>query len=794
MRLRISRSFLFLRMPIQLRLLCFLILLTSFGCTRQQDSSFDPWAYFGDQTTHVLAFNHTSLGLQNLKQQQNRGLGISWNELPSIVDSLSLNLNHQGSSILFLNRPTILNQSDNTKTTFTWVISETDTTANTASKEFIHKKDTVFVFSKNQYRIVTNTKANLPEHQNPHYKTINGLVKMIQLKKDKPLVIGQKLERSLGHIRLNQGSWAVYDVQSNSGAQSAHGILLINDKDSLMAQNQKPLALDLGQNPSVLKTPEVIPIGAQSSLSLALNSPESLTAKIRAVDSLFTPHPFIETLEEASLIELNNSKALVIKSLDLNLSLGALTKNWNSEETYRGVVLRSFDPEQSAVHSLSQIFSELPIMTQLFTWEDFLILTPTKELAQQYISALYNKNTLKRSSIWLSAEEDLSRESTLLSWINDKETTQFRILQLTTDQGFSHLNYSVQYGDQKVNNKPSGPLLQSIRLNAPALGVPKFFSNHKTGGKDIVVQDLNHRLYFIKSNGKISWYRDLNEPILGSIQEVDLLRNGKKQLAFVTASKWYVIDRNGRDVRSFPKRFQDPRTQPLAIFDYDNNRKYRFVIVQDRFVLMYDAKGKRVKGFTYNKAPTTVSHPPKHLRIRGKDYLLFLLKNGQLKILSRTGKVRVPVQEQFDFGTNVPIKRDGKFVFWTKEGSQIQISPNGTVDKLTAKSPVQYRAVYQGLHTIEFDDPILRIDQHLIELPLGDYLGPQVFKFGNKLRTVMIDKERQNIYVYNSEGRLSNDYPLFGTSTIDMADINKNGHLEIVVLGQDNEVLIYRID
>ena len=272
------------------------------------------------------------------------------------------------------------------------------------------------------------------------------------------------------------------------------------------------------------------------------------------------------------------------------------------------------------------------------------------------------------------------------------------------------------------------------------------------------------------------------------------MRNGKKQLAFTTTSKWYVIDRNGRDVGLFPKSFKDPITQPLAIFDYDNNRKYRFLIIQKRSVLMYDAQGKRVKGFSYSKAPAAVSHPPKHIRIGTKDYLLFLLENGQLQILNRTGKVRIPVTEQFDFGSELPLKHEGKIVFWTQEGSQIQISPKGSVVKLTAKSPAQYRLVYYGPHTIEFDDPLLRIDQHFIELPLGNYLGPQVFKFGNKLRTVMIDQDTQNVFVYNSEGRLLKNAPFFGRSTVDIADINGNNKLELLVQGQDNEVLIYNLN
>jgi hypothetical protein len=44
----------------------------------------------------------------------------------------------------------------------------------------------------------------------------------------------------------------------------------------------------------------------------------------------------------------------------------------------------------------------------------------------------------------------------------------------------------------------------------------------------------------------------------------------------------YVVDENGKDVAPFPIKFRDDITQSLAIFDYDNNRKYRFIIKQGK--------------------------------------------------------------------------------------------------------------------------------------------------------------------------------------------------------------------
>ena len=779
-------------MPKALHYLSVLLILALIGCQNDQDDIFEPWQLLNNQTTHVLVFNNTSIGLQNIKQQQKVTGNFSLPKLPPTIDSLSAQVNLEGNSYLFINATNAQDQANEALTEFTWVFSANDSLPKERTPEMTFGQDTVFVFSEHHYRIYSNKNKLTLRTKSSDHKTLNGLITMIQLKKDKPLVVGKKLNEFLGEMSMSDGNWAVYDPQASNGGQSAHGVLLLKDMDSMSGQNQA-LVLDLGQKPSLLKSPEIIPLNARSSLSLVLNSPRDFTTKMKSIDSLFVLNPFIETIEEASLIEFTSGKALVLQSLDVNMSLGTLSQVWTEADNFRGVAIKSFDPEHLHLDPLKQIFMNIPEMTHGFIWDQFIMLTSTADLAKEYITQLQNKNILSNSSEWQTAEEDLARESSILSWKIDAGNKGFEALQLIEDKGFAHINYSRQTGGQKITDKTAGPLLRSIQLNAPLSRPPQFFSNHKSGGKNIVVQDENNRLYFIAPNGKTLWYRDLKERISGPIQEVDLLRNGKKQLAFVTASTWYVIDRNGRDVAPFPKSFKDPITQPLAIFDYDNNRKYRFVLIQDRSVLMYNAQGQRVKGFTYAKAPATVSHPPTHIRINNRDYLLFLLKNGQLQILSRTGKVRIPVAEQFDFGTDVPIKHEGKIVFWTQDGHQILINEDGAVVKLTAKSPAQYRVVYYGAHTVEFDDPLLRIDQHLIELPLGDYLGPQVYKFGNKLRTVMVDKDSQKIYVYNSEGRLLRDLPLFGSSSTDMADINTNGQLELIVQGQPNEILLYSI-
>ena len=50
-----------------------------------------------------------------------------------------------------------------------------------------------------------------------------------------------------------------------------------------------------------------------------------------------------------------------------------------------------------------------------------------------------------------------------------------------------------------------------------------------------------------------------------------------------------ILDRNGKIVKPFNIKLpKSTNPLPLSIFDYDNNRNYRFLIAQDRSLLMYN--------------------------------------------------------------------------------------------------------------------------------------------------------------------------------------------------------------
>ena len=94
---------------------------------------------------------------------------------------------------------------------------------------------------------------------------------------------------------------------------------------------------------------------------------------------------------------------------------------------------------------------------------------------------------------------------------------------------------------------------------------------------------------------------------------------------------------------------------------------------------MYDGEGKMVNGFTFKKTTSNIVMAPQHIRMGNKDYILVAEENGKLHILSRVGKVQVPINRTFQF-SGIPIEKEGsEFVVITKDLQKVSITQTGTL-------------------------------------------------------------------------------------------------------------------
>ncbi len=610
-------------------------------------------------------------------------------------------------------------------------------------------------------------------------------------------------------------SWSALDVEIAPESFTATGITLATDTIPQL------LKVFDGQVPQQNEVSALVPTDALGAVSFTFNDAEKFQKNLRDFrgekENVQTTGIF-GSVSEVGSIQFKNESAIFIKSIDAALTNDALARYVSAKSEFREIQISSFsEPEL-----FKKIFSPFINSTKAnyaFQVENFFVFTESEITAQQIISDFQNNNTLKNTSYFQNTAKDLSSASSLLifkmkgeffeaisGFFNTKskkdiENISFKsfplaALQFSFDRNFAHVTLSCKEnsnGGQTVSGTTIGDVSEkfNLKLDNTVLGTPQFFSNHTGGGSNVVVQDIGNKLYFISEGGKILWTKKLGSAILGKIEEIDIFGNGNKQMAFTTKEAFYVLDRNGKDVNSFPIKLKDNITQPVSVFDYDNNHNYRFIIVQGKDILMYDKQGKTVKGFGFSKAKSNIVQPPVHIRMGNKDYIAIAEENGKLNILSRVGKSRISISKTFNFSEIPIVAEDNTFVVITKENTKERISENGKITSQKLDVGSNYWFTINGSTKVTMDDNKLRINGKLAELPLGLYSRPNIFIVSLNSYVTITETQEKKVYVFDKNGNLLKGFPIYGTSGASFGEGNGKNAKSLVVKGDADSIILY---
>lgn len=666
-------------------------------------------------------------------------------------------------------------------------------------------KDSVFIASTSQAVLQQILDGKI--EKNPTFK------KMFSMNSgsDFTAILKGKKVHLTDSLTVDFANWTAMSITVLRDGITATGVSIANDTIPQI------LSTFQGQVPQQNAIATIIPTEATSAYSFTFSDAELFQKKLRAFrkdSTKVTTTGVFGSVNEVGKIVLSEGKAIVLKSIDPMLTEEALARFVSEKSTFREIDIRTFsDPDLFRNAFFPLINTTHPTLT--FQLDNFFVFTETEAVAEQLISAYKNNGCLDKSTYYETHLSELADASSLLlfkmqgniptdlsGFFMDSERSDHHVslkkyplavLQYSYDRDFAHVNFVSEEVSGKKQTTGTVSEDFSVEFTNQLLGNPQFFSNYKTNEEDIVVQDMTNTLFFISSNGKVLWKEKLDGPILGTITEVDLLRNGKKQLAFATTNTFYILDRTGKAVAPFPIKFKDPITQPLSVFDYDNNRKYRFIVTQNNEVFMYDSEGKAVKGFTFKKTKTPIVLAPQHIRLGNKDYISIAEESGKLNLLSRVGKSRVTVSKNFQF-SETPIQREGSnFVVITKNNTKESISQSGKVTSLPLQVSENYHFAVKGSTKVTLDDNLLRINGRLVELPFGVYTQPKLF-IANRTTYITITETQQNkVYVYKKDGELISGFPVFGSSSAFIEESSKKGKLLLIVKGDSKEILKYTI-
>ena len=601
-------------------------------------------------------------------------------------------------------------------------------------------------------------------------------------------------------------SWKSYDLSKSNNDIRLTGITRINDSI------KSKLSILKNINPKSLESDRLIPNTFKSFLSITI-SDSNLFLKnyqdyLNQVDigSGLGTFEEIEVINEITFLQ-DDEKSIILSLVDLEL----IDKLSFSESIDYSNKIFNLEVSKN-LNELFGLFDKNLNIQYGILIDKFLVLGNSKNQLKKILTSFENKRTLnndiyyqknrensinKLSFLWLANTKRIKEDETFINSVSKKLDTKlypFISYEGIVDKQLSLLNF---YIDRVETRESSGNIYNELIVsNTNKITVPpKWLKNHRNNQYDFAYQDDENYLYLYSNKGNLFWKKKLSSQIIGEIQQVDLYKNGRLQMAFRTSDKFFIIDRNGSIVKPFEISFKKSNyIHPLSIFDYENSRNYRFLLSQDNLIKMYDNRGKIVSGFNPDELNADILNPPVHIRIKGKDYILLQLKNGELKILNRRGKERISVKKNIDFSNNNFFSFMDLFTTTDINGNLIQIDMNGNV--------VQNSYNLEDNNTIEVRmDNILihsgnsiNINGKIINLPPGRYTKPKLFNYKELVYISITDEKESKIYLFNNEGDMVNGFPLKGTNIVDIVDSDNDGKIELISQLDNNSVISYEIN
>ena len=277
---------------------------------------------------------------------------------------------------------------------------------------------------------------------------------------------------------------------------------------------------------------------------------------------------------------------------------------------------------------------------------------------------------------------------------------------------------------------------------------PKIIFSHLDNTPEVITQDEKNNIYHLSKEFDLIW-SDSIERINSEIYSIDYYKNNKKQILFSSKNKIYSYDRKGNPLTGFPiKNPSESNIEHLNVIDYDKSKRYRIITSHDNGEIYFlDKSGRKLDGWSPMKMEDQLVQEPLHVRVRGKDYIIILLKNGTIYLKNRKGS---------DY-PGFPIKTNNDFT--NKIRINISNSPKNSVIELLSDNGTLYKINLNGKIVLQRDQfrPEKYSKFKMIEDPSGK-------------SSLMFSYDKSYIYVYDN--RLSFDN--INDLKFQYYDLNKN--------------------
>ncbi len=603
----------------------------------------------------------------------------------------------------------------------------------------------------------------------------------------------------------NHAQW--YQIEPSMDATAIYMEGLVVYKDSLKQKQAIYNNLDPQEN----KIAGITPASFLSIKSVSYTDADVLLSNLRTFKGNAPVMPALlkEALyqsTELSSIRLEKGTGLIFSLLPEKEDFINLDSLSTAKITYRDQPIYTL-PEQLNTKSLHPITVDYDLHYVSIV-DDYMILTQEQATMELILASFKNGTTLANQNWWKQASKNMSTSSTVLNvtgleqWSHpyfnidpadqkileniDRKSTKAVISQYVHEDGYAFYRMEIPIATT-VSDQPLVAQKGSFKTESPIIAGPFLFENHLNNTHDVVIQTEDLELKLISENGSLYWSKKLDSPIIGGINKVDVYKNGRYQLLFNTSSKVYLLDRNGNNVEKYPYKAPATITQPMSVFDYDNNRNYRFVITLKDDLLMLDSSGSKVNGFDYSPSGV-INNSPIHVRKGKKDYIAFTTAQGRFMLLNRTGDVRTKVKKPVDVVGGLYFQNN-LITAMTNDQKIVHVDPTtGTVTPTKFEVTESSRlAIGSGIQLIQNNESLL-INNKEVELPYGSYTPAQITTIKNKVFISLVETGENKVYLLDNDGNILPFFPVYGSKNAAIA----GAKTRTLTTCDNQEVLIYK--
>jgi hypothetical protein len=660
-------------------------------------------------------------------------------------------------------------------------------------------------------------------------------------------------------------SWGELDLDVKQESVTLNGMSLANQDQSLF------LGAFRGQSPVKMELPEVLPSGISYFLHLGisdrtrfkeqllsymigLGEGQEIEAEINRIQKEYGLDP----LDDLARVMDNEMAWFALEGLSRDASEEFVLVETRSRSETVDVVMRwveqylrvhAFDMQSvRTVYRLDNQTSfniyRLPdpyfkgtslgrLFGRYFTlYENYLIFGPSVDALSRVIYQNVLHKTFVTDPVYKEISEYLSNRSNVTLFLKPYAFLDYKkellnkqtanriekaelflrripgvVVQYSVEGDLIYQNISSKYTTQ-IREKAT-TVWESL-MDTSIVLKPALVTNHNTSEKEIFLQDLSNTIYLVNGAGRILWKQPVDGPILGEVHQVDFYRNGKLQYLFNTKKKIHLIDRNGNYVERYPISLRADATNPLAIFDYDNNRDYRLcVATADQRIYLYDIGGNMISGWRFGKTESEVTGMIQHFRIEDRDYIVAVDRN-RIYILDRQGRERVRLKDRLVLSPQNPLTLDmnireerPRWISTDTSGNVVAVYMNGSVSRLLSREvsadhffsmvdltrdgvPEFIFADGDELDVVEQDGK--RLFSFRVRGSISDM--PDIYKFSaSDVKIGITDHSRNRIYLINSDGSLYEGFPLEGSTRFSIGYFKGSESRFNLIVGSDNNFL-----